>query len=92
MGSLSVRNSLFIRCTTQKRVACLHIASPYDAPEGAVIVYDTTDESTRGQAEVVLPGPLFASDYISPNSRVMRKGEKPTLIGKGRKVTGVWIK
>ncbi|NTX47472.1 LysM peptidoglycan-binding domain-containing protein [Burkholderia cepacia] len=69
-----------------------HIASPYDAPEGAVIVYGTTDGSTHGHAEVVLPGPLFASDYISPNSRVMRKGEKPTLIGKGRKVTGVWIK
>lgn len=68
------------------------IASPYDAPEGAVIVYGTTDGSTHGHAEVVLPGPLFASDYISPNSRVMRKGEKPTLIGKGRKVTGVWIK
>ncbi|WP_181522996.1 hypothetical protein [Burkholderia cepacia] len=57
-----------------------------------MIVYDTTDESTRGQAGGVLPGPLFARDYISPNSRVMRKGEKPTLIGKGRKVTGVWIK
>ncbi|WP_321957786.1 LysM peptidoglycan-binding domain-containing protein [Paraburkholderia bannensis] len=70
----------------------LHIASPYDAPEGAVIVYGTTDGSTHGHAEVVLPGPLFASDYISPNSRVMRKGEKPTLIGKGRRVTGVWIK
>ncbi|AWV02250.1 hypothetical protein DM992_22650 [Burkholderia sp. JP2-270] len=69
-----------------------HIASPYDAPEGAVIVYGTTDGSTHGHAEVVLPGPLFASDYISPNSRVMRKGEKPTLIGKGRKVTGVWVK
>ncbi|WP_179405516.1 LysM peptidoglycan-binding domain-containing protein [Burkholderia guangdongensis] len=68
------------------------IASPYDAPEGAVIVYGTTDGSTHGHAEVVLPGPLFASDYISPNSRVMRKEEKPTLIGKGRKVTGVWVK
>ncbi|WP_423381211.1 LysM peptidoglycan-binding domain-containing protein [Burkholderia sp. LMG 32019] len=69
-----------------------HIASPYDAPEGAVIVYGTTDGSTHGHAEVLLPGALFASDYVSPNSRVMRKGEKPTLIGKGRKVIGVWIK
>ncbi len=87
-----MRNSLFICYARQKRVACLHIASSYDAAEGAVIVYDTTNESTHGQAGGVLPGPLFASDYISPNSRVMRKGEKPTLIGKGRKVTGVWIK
>ncbi|SEU37094.1 hypothetical protein SAMN03159335_05559 [Burkholderia cepacia] len=87
-----MRNSLFIRYARQKRVACLHIASPYNSAEGAVIVYDTTDESTHGQAGGVLPGPLFARDYISPNSRVMRKGEKPTLIGKGRKVTGVWIK
>ncbi|VWC32230.1 SpoIVD-associated factor A [Burkholderia lata] len=69
-----------------------HIASPYDAPEGAVIVYGTTDKSTHGHAEVLLPGALFASDYVSPNSRVMRKDEKPTLIGKGRKVIGVWIK
>ncbi|MFL9960508.1 LysM peptidoglycan-binding domain-containing protein [Paraburkholderia sediminicola] len=68
------------------------IASPYDAPEGAVIVYGTTDGSTHGHAEVVLPGHLFASDYISPNSRVMRKNETPTLIGKGRKVIGVWVK
>lgn len=87
-----MRNSLFICYARQKRVACLHIASSYDAAEGAVIVYDTTNESTHGQAGGVLPGPLFARDYISPNSRVMRKGEKPTLIGKGRKVTGVWIK
>ncbi|MBN3728578.1 hypothetical protein G3N92_30950 [Burkholderia sp. Ac-20379] len=69
-----------------------HIASPYDAPEGAVIVYDTTDGTKHGHAEIVLPGHQFASDYISPNSRVMRKNEKPTLIGKGRKVIGVWIK
>lgn len=69
-----------------------HIASPYDAPEGAVIVYGTTDGSPHGHAEVVLPGHLFASDFISPNSRVMRKNEKPTLIGKGRKVIGVWVK
>lgn len=69
-----------------------HIASPYDVPEGAVIVYGTTDGSKHGHAEVVLPGHLFASDYISPNSRVMRKGEPPTLVGKGRKVIGVWVK
>jgi hypothetical protein len=72
--------------------ASYHIASPYDAPEGAVIVYGTTDGTKHGHAEVVLPGHLFASDYISPNSRVMRKGEPPTLIGKGRKVIGVWVK
>ncbi|WP_407923997.1 hypothetical protein [Burkholderia ubonensis] len=69
-----------------------HIASPYDVPEGAVIVYGTTDGSKHGHAEVVLPGHLFASDYISPNSRVMRKNEAATLIGKGRKVIGVWVK
>jgi LysM repeat protein len=72
--------------------ASYHIASPYDAPEGAVIVYGTTDGTKHGHAEVVLPGHLFASDYISPNSRVMRKGEPATLIGKGRKVIGVWVK
>jgi LysM repeat protein len=72
--------------------ASYHIASPYDAPEGAVIVYGTTDGTKHGHAEVVLPGHLFASDYISPNSRVMRKGEPPTLVGKGRKVIGVWVK
>ncbi|GAB7536175.1 LysM peptidoglycan-binding domain-containing protein [Burkholderia sp. 3C] len=69
-----------------------HIASPYDAPEGSVIVYDTTDGTHHGHAEIVLPGHQFASDYISPNSRVMRKNEPPTLIGKGRKVIGVWVK
>ena len=72
--------------------ASYHIASPYDAPEGAVIVYGTTDGTKHGHAEVVIPGHLFASDYISPNSRVMRKGEPPTLVGKGRKVIGVWVK
>lgn len=72
--------------------ASYHIDSPYDAPEGAVIIYGTTDGTKHGHAEVVLPGHLFASDYISPNSRVQRKGEPSTLIGKGRKVIGVWVK
>ena len=69
-----------------------HITSPYDVPEGAVIVYGVTDGTTHGHVEVVLPGHLFASDYISPNSRVMRKGMTPTLIGRGRVVIGVWVK
>lgn len=70
-----------------------HINSPYGAPIGSIIVYGTTDGSPHGHIEVVMPGHWFASDYISPNSRVMPKNAQvPTLVGRGRKITGVWVK
>ncbi|RPE75882.1 LysM peptidoglycan-binding domain-containing protein [Vulcaniibacterium tengchongense] len=68
------------------------IKSPYDAPVGSVIVYDVTDGSPWGHIEVRMSDGEFASDYKSPNSRVMRVGEPPTLMGRGRRVSGIWVK
>ena len=68
------------------------IKSPYDAPVGSIIVYGVTDGSQWGHIEVRTAKGEFASDYKSPNSRVMRLGEAPTMIGRGRKVIGVWVK
>jgi hypothetical protein len=66
------------------------ITNPYDAPRGAVIVYDVTDRSEHGHVEI-FDGTSFYSDYVSKNSRVTDKG-KTTMEGRGRKVVGVWIK
>ncbi|MCD7099406.1 LysM peptidoglycan-binding domain-containing protein [Stenotrophomonas sp. MMGLT7] len=68
------------------------INSPYDAPVGSVIVYDVTDGSRWGHIEIRMDDGSFASDYRSPNSRVMRKSEPTTMIGRKRKVIGIWVK
>lgn len=67
--------------------------SPYDAPLGAVIVYDVTDGSPWGHIEVrVSTG--FASDYLSrrPRTTPFGKERESTMEGRNRKVVGIWIK
>lgn len=68
-----------------------HIASPHDAPVGAIVVYDVTDGSASGHIEVRLPNG-FASDYFSPRCRVESHGQKPTMVGRNRRVVGIWVK
>ena len=68
--------------------------SPYDAPEGAVIVYDVTDRTPWGHIEVRINGG-FASDYFSERPRTSPRNEKrqdATMSGRNRKVSGIWVK
>ena len=67
------------------------ISSPFDAPIGSLIVYDVTDGTPDGHIEVRTPSG-FASDYFSDNSRCTVRGKPPTMVGRHRKVTGVWVK
>lgn len=67
--------------------------SPYDAPVGAVIVYDVTDGTRWGHIEVrVSDG--FASDYFSrrPRTTLSGKENESTMSGRNRKVSGIWAK
>lgn len=69
------------------------LRSPYDAPVGAVIVYDVTDGSRWGHIEVrVSIG--FASDYFSlrPRTTLIGHEDKSTMSGRSRKVSGIWVK
>lgn len=70
------------------------LQSPFDAPTGAVIVYDVTDGTLWGHIEVrVSDG--FASDYFSERPRTIARGEtreKATMAGRQRKVIGIWVK
>ncbi len=69
--------------------------SPHDAPVGAVIVYDVTDNSKYGHIEIRLPDG-FASDYKSERARTSQRGKDGKVIksmeGRGRKVSGIWTK
>jgi len=70
------------------------LKSPYDAPLGAVIVYDVTDGSPWEHAEVRISDG-FASDYFSDRPRTSPRGEKRQdagMVGRNRKVIGIWIK
>lgn len=70
------------------------LQSPFDAPVGAVIVYDVTDGTRWGHIEIrVTLG--FASDYFSERPRTCSRNEKrinATMSGRSRKVSGIWIK
>lgn len=69
--------------------------SPHDAPVGAVIVYDVTDNSKYGHIEIRIPDG-FASDYKSRNARTTYREKDGMLVqsmqGRGRKVIGIWEK
>lgn len=69
------------------------LKSPYDAPVGAVIVYDVTDGSRWGHIEV-RTSEGFASDYFSPRPRTTKNGQETTstMSGRNRKVIGIWVK
>lgn len=72
------------------------IEGPMDAPLGAVIVYEPTDDSRDGHIEVRIINdkgdPAVASDFLSERPRTQVPGGPKTLSGRGRKVVGVWIK
>jgi hypothetical protein len=73
------------------------MASPYDAPEGAIIVYDATPEASKNPHDKGWPyGHIefrtndgFASDYHSPNARTGPKANG--LTGRGRYVIGIYV-
>lgn len=69
------------------------LKNPYDAPVGAVIVYDVTDGTRWGHIEVRVRGG-FASDYFSSRPRTTIVGQEgnSTMSGRNRQVTGIWIK
>ncbi len=70
------------------------INSPYDAPVGAVLVYDKTSDAQDKNAKYghieIRTVDGFASDYFSKNARTgdARSG----LSGRGRRLIGVYIK
>lgn len=69
--------------------------SPMDAPVGAVIVYGVTDGSPYGHIEVRITHqdkPAVASDYISDHARTETSKEDKSMIGRNRKVIGIWVK
>ncbi len=69
------------------------LTSPHDAPRGAVIVYDVTDNSKYGHIEIYDGEKYFYSDFSTENSRVTTSGYKPlprSMEGRGRKVSGIW--
>ena len=72
------------------------IEGPIDAPLGSVIVYGTTDGSPHGHIEVRIADdvgrPIVASDYANPRPRTQVPNGPKTLIGRGRVVSGIWIK
>lgn len=67
--------------------------SPYDAPVGAVIVYDVTDGTPWGHIEVRISDG-FVSDYLSRRPRTTLRGKEneSTMSGRNRKVSGIWVK
>lgn len=69
------------------------LKNPYDAPVGAVIVYDVTDGLRWGHIEVHT-SEGFASDYFSPRPRTTKNGQESasTMSGRNRKVIGIWVK
>ena len=71
------------------------IWSPHDAPVGAVIVYDVTDDSKYGHIEIRIPDG-FASDYKSERARTSQIGKDGKVIksmeARDRKVSGIWVK
>lgn len=70
------------------------IRSPYDAPEGAVLVYGAapgaTDRNARYGHIEIRTRDGFASDYFSPRART--GGAENGLDGRGRVLIGVYIK
>lgn len=72
------------------------LEGPMDAPVGAVIVYDTTDGSPHGHIEVRAKDErgkqVVASDYISLRPRTQTSGVNASFEGRGRKVSGIWVK
>lgn len=72
------------------------LEGPLDAPVGAVIVYGTTDGSPHGHIEVRVIDregrQSVCSDYLSTRPRTQLPGGQKTLVGRGRRVTGIWIK
>jgi hypothetical protein len=72
------------------------IEGPMDAPIGAVIVYGTTDGSPHGHIEVRARDDagedVVVSDYASPRPRTELPDGVKRLEGRGRIVTGIWVK
>lgn len=73
------------------------IKSPYDAPEGAILIYkasrDAIDKNRIYGHIEFRTSDGFASDYYSPNARTGARSNGLTKYGRsGRSLVGVWVK